>query len=288
MASVLLGLARIPNIPTVWTNCIAAWFLAGGSWQPQLLILLCLGASLIYAGGCTLNDAWDSEWDRQFRPERPIPSGRISLRAVWVVGFAELAAGLAVLMAFPAAALWSALLLCLWVLFYDQWHKRSAWAVLLMALCRFQLAATAALATGRDLGGAGMWHAVALFAYILLITGVARFESRQGAPTFPAIRGVELLLLAPAAAAILPAPSGWKHSLPVLVMVLVMAFWLTVAASALKRHGRAGIGPFVGLCLAGISLFDAAFGAIVLQWNAWVLAAFLPLCMLLQRRFAAT
>src|SRR5687768_18320093 len=78
----LLVLGRASNLPTVWSNCLAGWILGGeGQWSG--LMLLMLGGTFLYLGGMYLNDAFDSEFDRQHRPERPIPSGAISLGEVW-------------------------------------------------------------------------------------------------------------------------------------------------------------------------------------------------------------
>jgi 4-hydroxybenzoate polyprenyltransferase len=90
----LLTLARVSNLPTVWSNVLAAWLIAGGAASWHLLPLL-LGASLLYSGGCTLNDAFDARWDATYRPERLIPSGALSRRAVWHMGSIEMALGLA-------------------------------------------------------------------------------------------------------------------------------------------------------------------------------------------------
>src|SRR5208283_5330106 len=79
-----LVLGRISNLPTVWSNCLAAWLLAG-SGAPGRFGVLCLGSTLLYTGGMFLNDAVDSAFDRQFRPERPLPSGRVRPSTVWVV-----------------------------------------------------------------------------------------------------------------------------------------------------------------------------------------------------------
>src|ERR1700733_832512 len=89
----LLTLGRISNLPTVWSNCLAGWWLSGGGnvWK---LPLLFFGVSALYTGGMFLNDAFDEEFDRQRRPERPIPSGEISARAVWTFGWALLAIGI--------------------------------------------------------------------------------------------------------------------------------------------------------------------------------------------------
>ncbi|HEY1081657.1 MAG TPA: hypothetical protein VGE29_05310, partial [Prosthecobacter sp.] len=54
-----LELARISNLPTVWTNVTAAWLLAGGPWREAALGWLVLAGSLLYTGGMILNDAAD-------------------------------------------------------------------------------------------------------------------------------------------------------------------------------------------------------------------------------------
>ena len=82
----LLILSRASNLPTVWSNCLAAWWLGGGGSLWTLPPLL-LGASLLYIGGMFMNDAVDVEFDRQHRTERPIPSGQITEKLVWQISF---------------------------------------------------------------------------------------------------------------------------------------------------------------------------------------------------------
>ena len=88
----LLILSRGSNLPTVWSNCLAAWWLGGGGHVWGLPVLL-LGASLLYIGGMFLNDAVDANFDRQHRRERPIPSGQVSERSVWGISAGLLATG---------------------------------------------------------------------------------------------------------------------------------------------------------------------------------------------------
>ena len=88
-----LRLGRISNLPTVWTNVLVGVLLAGGSLADPRLPLLMLALSLFYVGGMFLNDAFDREFDAQHRPERPIPSGQVSARQVFVIGFGLLAIG---------------------------------------------------------------------------------------------------------------------------------------------------------------------------------------------------
>ena len=75
----LLILGRVSNLPTVWSNCLAGWLLAGGGAGSRFAVL-CGGASLLYIGGMFLNDACDVRFDTAHRKERPIPSVAISAR----------------------------------------------------------------------------------------------------------------------------------------------------------------------------------------------------------------
>src|SRR6059058_5699428 len=88
----LLDLGRVSNLPTVWSNCLAGWWLGGGRHAEKLPFLF-LGAALLYVGGMFLNDAFDAVFDRQYRPERPIPSGHITRSTVWKWGLYWLVLG---------------------------------------------------------------------------------------------------------------------------------------------------------------------------------------------------
>jgi len=48
--------------------------------------LLCLSTMCLYAGGIVFNDIFDAELDKVERPERPIPSGAVSLSEATVLG----------------------------------------------------------------------------------------------------------------------------------------------------------------------------------------------------------
>ena len=175
----LLVLGRASNLPTVWSNCIAGWLLGdGGPWSG--LFLLCVGATCLYTGGMFLNDAFDVEFDRQHRAERPIPSGAISLGEVWGFGVGWLMLGL-VLMAFfdPGTTLLTFLLVAA-ILLYDVVHKWVAFSPVLMALCRFLLVLMAASAADSGVTGLAIWSAFALAFYIVGLSYVAKSESTRG------------------------------------------------------------------------------------------------------------
>src|ERR1700685_909670 len=133
---VLLILGRVSNLPTVWSNCLAGWWLSGGGnfWK---LPLLFLGTSSLYVGGMFLNDAFDVEFDRQRRTSRPIPAGMISLEAVWRWSFFWLGLGALclVISSKTTGVLALALLVC--IIIYDAAHKAVTASPWLMGLCRF-------------------------------------------------------------------------------------------------------------------------------------------------------
>ena len=149
-----LELLRLPNIFTAIAD-VAMGFLfvqadqsddIGQTWQMQLpdartLLLLAAGSALIYAAGVVLNDVFDLETDRLDRPERPIPSGRVSLPAARRTGWLLLAAGMA--MAWIVLVLVGQLrpglvgtLLAACVVLYDAGLKRTPLGPVAMGTCR--------------------------------------------------------------------------------------------------------------------------------------------------------
>src|SRR2546421_4438008 len=118
----LLVLGRVSNLPTVWSNCLAGWWL-GGAGKTERLPLLFVGASFLYLGGMFLNDAFDIEFDQQFRTERPIPSGAISLAAVWRWGLLLLGLGGVCLISLGPRTGVLGVVLVFFILLYDAIHK---------------------------------------------------------------------------------------------------------------------------------------------------------------------
>ena len=190
-----MGMARGANLPTIWTNVIAAWAINAGAgpslrWMPDwtdmtffdlsTLAWLVLGASLIYAGGCFLNDACDHAFDLQYRPERPIPCGTISITQAWVFGILQLLVGGYTMVAGAGCSWeWSlALLLC--ILVYDWVHKKTAWGILFMGGCRTLLWITAGTAAS-GMSPAPLLYvwAVAVGLYVVGISWYARTESNR-------------------------------------------------------------------------------------------------------------
>ena len=85
-----LKIGRVSNLPTVWTNVLAGAFLSGHAADVPTLLWVMLAITLFYTGGMYLNDAFEADIDARERPNRPIPSGQISAKAVSAIGCAML------------------------------------------------------------------------------------------------------------------------------------------------------------------------------------------------------
>ena len=180
-----LELCRASNLPTVWTNTLAAVLLArrGEPFSAGALgAALAVGAalSLFYLGGMALNDVLDVEEDRRKKPQRPIPSGRISGAGAAVFASSLFGAGMALLLSLCGAlATLSGLLLIGVIYLYDRLHSRSAATVLLMAACRALVFITASLAVSGKVNQLVIYAAAAQFLYIVGLTAVARWEKAR-------------------------------------------------------------------------------------------------------------
>lgn len=173
-----LDLCRISNLPTVWTNVLAAVVLSNTPFSWSNYLILCASLSLFYSGGMCLNDLCDIEVDRVHKPFRPIPSGRLSIReATWfTVAIFGLALSLLFLTPYQKA-LYAGILLLLIILIYDHIHKKHPLTVVLIALCRLIVFIISAIAVSGTVGSGAFIAGFAQFVYILVLSLASRYES---------------------------------------------------------------------------------------------------------------
>jgi hypothetical protein len=245
----LLVLGRVSNLPTVWSNCLAGWWLAGGGnfWK---LPLLFFGVSALYTGGMFLNDAFDADFDRQRRAARPIPSGAISLEAVWRWSLVWLGLGAfcLILISKITGALALALLIC--IIIYDAMHKVVTVSPWLMGLCRFWVYVIAGSTGSNGLNGWPIWCGAALAFYIVGLSYVARRESfREAIPHWPL-----LLLAAPIGLAMLM--NAGESRKAAMFLSVVLALWVARCVRTIFQEREINVGRVVSGLLAGIIFVD--------------------------------
>ncbi|HAM73830.1 MAG TPA: hypothetical protein DCM86_19540, partial [Verrucomicrobiales bacterium] len=272
----------VSNLPTVWSNCLAGWWLGGGG-PPGGLAPLMVGASLLYVGGMYLNDAFDVEFDRQHRPERPIPGGIIGHGTVTALGILWLALGLGCIGLRGVTPLLLAGLLTGAILVYDALHKVVTFSPVLMAICRLVLLLLAASFGQSGVTGLAIWSSLVLAGYIIGLSYLARRESTMGAWGFWPL----VPLGAPVVLAYLVNLGEFRDK--AMALSALMLLWVAKCIVPLLRvAGGANIGRAVSGLLAGICLVDLLAVADVSRPMAFLFIGFFGLALLLQRFVPAT
>jgi 4-hydroxybenzoate polyprenyltransferase len=279
----LLILGRVSNLPTVWSNCLAGWWLGGGGnfWKLPLLLL---GVSALYTGGMFLNDAFDADFDRQRRPTRPIPSGAITRESVWAWSIGLLALGTLALAVLGKVTAVLALALLASIIIYDATHKAVNASPWLMGLCRFWVYLIAGSTGALGVNGASIWCGAALALYIAGLSFVARRESFRGAiPHWPL-----LLLAAPILLAMLMNVGVARKAAMLVSLVLVL--WTARCVRPIFFGGEMNVGRIVAGLLAGIVLVDwlAVAPQLPRMTSVAVFLALFAATKLLQRFIPAT
>ena len=193
-----LELLRISNLPTVWTNVLAGGVIAnspfGGrssGFPAGTMIVVLISGSCLYLAGMVLNDVFDLKIDRQERPSRPIPSGRVSRRSAAMLGTILLVVGGSLPWTISIETGITALVLAGLVVLYEGIHATTPWSVLAMAACRAGLyvmavfaVVTSAMADGttpvpwtaRTVMVLSVLIALPAFIHVTCFSLIARFE----------------------------------------------------------------------------------------------------------------
>jgi 4-hydroxybenzoate polyprenyltransferase len=247
---------------------------------------LLLASACAYAGGMALNDACDAPLDAHERPERPIPSGRISRAFAFGLAAVLLALSVGLAAPFGVRPVMAALMLVGTIVLYDAAAKGTTAGPPVMASCR-------ALNVGVGIAlGALAWSAVGaaaiMFAYVLVLTVVSRFEVMTAPVTL--VRGATAAFAVLLAAAVALFIVGWGAAGAVGVVflaLLVLWIWPPLRSAIAEPAPRQIIGVIKATVL-GIILLDAAFtgAARGLVAGALVAALFIP-AYVFGRRFAS-
>jgi hypothetical protein len=269
---VALRLGRVSNLPTVWTNTLTGIVLAGGAIGGPRTLPLLVALSLFYVGGMYLNDAFDAGIDAIERPERPIPSGVISARAVFAAGFAMLALGLGLLVwtgygLADGTGIWpglAGLALGGAIVLYDWYHKDNPLSPALMGLCRVLVYLAAGLAFAVPTPAILWLAALLLLCYLIGLTYVAKQENLGEVRNLWPL----LFLAAPMIYAMVSATGSPTSG----VLFALFAIWVGVALWFLRRRHPGDVPRAVVSLIAGIALLDAvliaAAGAPGIAWLA--------------------
>ena len=133
-----LQLLRIPTVFTAIADICAGFLLTHLSAEPRGEFWLLIGSSsCLYLAGMVFNDVFDRKIDAQERPERPIPSGRISPGAAVSAGCVLIILGNILAWCVGMNSLKIALILTAAVLAYDGMLRKTPLGPVAMGVCRF-------------------------------------------------------------------------------------------------------------------------------------------------------
>ncbi|HZI32627.1 MAG TPA: UbiA family prenyltransferase, partial [Candidatus Binatia bacterium] len=240
--------------------------------------------SVLYTGGMFLNDAFDADFDRQRRSERPIPAGKISSQLVWKLGFGQLAAGIFLLVFCSQLSAGAGIFLAMFILLYNFSHKFFTASPWLMGGCRFWVYVIAGAAGAYGLNGWPIFCGLALAFYVAGLSYVARRESfRTAVPRWPL-----LLLAAPVILAMVMNDGSFR--LAAIAISLLFALWMAWCVWSIFVGGAINVGWMVTNLLAGIVLVDwlAVAPQIPPFTGAVIFLALFGLTKLLQKFVPAT
>jgi 4-hydroxybenzoate polyprenyltransferase len=137
-----LQLLRPANIITAISDILAGIAIAGFSFSLAQIdiwkaIFLCISTIGLYGGGIVFNDIFDLRLDRIERPERVIPSGKVSEKNAVIFGISLLLAGVvAAWLNSPVSAI-IALVVAISALVYNKFGKHHTFlGPINMGLCR--------------------------------------------------------------------------------------------------------------------------------------------------------
>lgn len=312
-----LELIRLPNVFTAMADVMLGYLLTHAVLRPPLTFMLLLASSsLLYSAGMVLNDLFDVMIDMRERPNRPLPSGRVHLRAAKRLGVSLLLSGVALGWAVSIAGFLqggplqvrsglAATLLAASVVAYDRYLKRTALGPVAMGTCRLLNVLLGASAA--DEVYSSIWHpmvwlvALGVGVYIVGVTWFARSEARE---SNRAQLALAMSVMAAGIALLAWFPS-WadEHlsvdSLPAEAWRIGMGWYLLWAALGviiLRRCALAVIDPSaarvqtaVKNCILSLIVLDAAacFAVRGIFWATMILVLIVP-AMLLSRWIYST
>ncbi|WP_254411807.1 UbiA-like protein EboC [Dyadobacter diqingensis] len=282
-----LQLTRPANLVTAIADILAGMAIAQftfSDFNPALLVISTLG---LYGGGVVMNDVFDAKLDAVERPERPIPSGKVSLQSATMLGMTLLFAGVLAAALFSFQSGMIAVVIAALTVLYNRFAKHHVFfGPLTMGMCR----------GGNLLLGMSVlpesfqqWSFVALLpiAYIAAITLISQDEVHGGKRRTLYIAVFLYLVVLAAQLTIARSQGNILFALP---FVLLHA-WLI--GRPLYNAIQNPIGPLIGKAVkAGVLSLIVMNASWCVAFGLWPIAlavlALLPLSILLARVFAVT
>jgi 4-hydroxybenzoate polyprenyltransferase len=295
---------RLPNVFTALADVTMGFLFARQSLEPLgAFVCLATATALLYTAGMVLNDVFDIDIDTRERPQRPLPSGQISLPLARALGFAMLALGVlfgwlaGLVFAQPGAPAWRsgvvASLLAALVILYDAWLKRTPLGPLGMGACRLanvllgmSLSQSAGLSAALGYTPDQLLAAGGIGLYIVGVTWFARNEAGKS-PVWQLLAAMTVMAAGVGLLAVIPLWRSVLFPQPWMFQVLLGLLALTVlrrCLAAVLDPSPQNVQAAVKHSILSLIWLDAALCAAVAPLPyAFAIAALLIPALLLGR-----
>jgi heme O synthase-like polyprenyltransferase len=258
------------------------------------LLLLTITSVLLYVVGIIINDYRDLELDRKERPDRPLPSGKISGRNA--LAFAFIASILALILAtfVSISSVLLTMILLITIVAYDCWLKNNILGYFTIALARvFNVVLgcspgiTILISNQNDLARISV-ILLSTFLYVTAISYMSRIEVESSPKNSNFQISVVLLSVVPAILTFFTLMGFFKWDL-----FLSLVIFIGMLIKSLVRNYRSSnpkvIKKIVRNLVLSIILLDSAFmsGTLGFAYGLSLLVLLIP-ALILSRRFYVT
>lgn len=181
----VLQIMRPANMITAVADILAGIAIAGffipDMWNQQIInhiLLLIISTAGLYSGGIVFNDIFDVNQDRVNRPERVIPSGRLSLTEASILGSALFTIGIFSAFMVSIKSGFIAILIMIFALLYDKYSKHYSFiGPINMGICR-GLNLILGMSINLSLAPDYFWIGIIPIIFIAVITLTAQKETK--------------------------------------------------------------------------------------------------------------
>ena len=292
-------LARPANIVTAWADVLAGAALVGvsislaGQVTPGVAVQnvgwLLLATTGLYGGGVVFNDVFDAKLDAIERPERPIPSGVVSVLDASMFGIFLFIGGIAAAWQSSWESGLLAVLIAFAALLYDKFSKhQTLWGPVNMGMCRGMN-----LLLGASVVPSIMAEVAPLCVLPILFIGAITLISQgevHGGTSAKGWQAVGLLGLVILLMLILPL-TGYSYILLYGVVFIFFFVWLVLPpfVKAARNPGPHMIRKAVKAGILGLIPLNAAIASGFAGWEYGLLIVLLlPISIGLGKMFAVT
>jgi hypothetical protein len=297
-----LTLVRFPNLFTLPSNVFAGYFstLSNNVIEINIIVFVILVSSCLYAVGVVFNDIADRHVDRRERPNRPIPSGKITQKNATILALLLITISVLVSSFISTATLTIVLVLIATIFLYDFVLKNSLFGPAAMAATRvLNILLGASLNVSNFIGGES-YHVsyrlclvcVSEFIYVSGISALSKYETHINT-SFQLGRLHALLFLSPLIIGAYAASIGLFNNniwLYLLIFGSFIVFMLRVTTSSNFDLTNSSLQKIIGLLIVGIIVHDAIYiGGSLDSWYVGMITFTLLIpTILLAKRFYVT